>query len=295
MAQLGFVGLGEMGSRIAIRLFQAGHTLTLFNRTRAKAGPLLAMGMHWADSPRLVATQSDVTFSMIADTTALHAITQGDEGILRGLSAGKVYVDMSTVSPQEIRELSAQVAARGAHMIEAPVSGGPGYVEQGKASLMVGGERAVFERLLPLLTAIGPTVSYVGASGQAMSLKLAINLSLGVQMLAFCESVVLAEKAGISRETAVEVLLKSVAASPMLAYRGPMILHMPERAWFTSAMLQKDMLLALELGRGLEVPLPTTAVMNEMLTAARAMGYAEQDFASLFDALARMAGVQVVR
>jgi 3-hydroxyisobutyrate dehydrogenase-like beta-hydroxyacid dehydrogenase len=295
MAQLGFVGLGEMGSRIAIRLLRAGHTLTVYNRTRAKAGPLLAMGMRWADSPRVVAEQSDVTFSMIADTLALQAVTQGDGGLLMGLGPGKVYVDMSTVSPQAIRELGAQVAARSAQMLDAPISGGPGYIEQGKGSLMVAGDRATFELLLPVLTEIGPTVTYVGESGQAASLKLAINLSLGVQMLAFCESVVLAEKAGISRETAVEVLLKSVAASPMLTYRGPMVLNMPERAWFTSAMMQKDMLLALELGRSLAVPLPTTAVMNEMLTAARGMGYANEDFASLFDALARMAGMQVTR
>src|SRR2546429_193450 len=133
----------------------------------------------------------------------------------------------------------------------------------------------------------------VGENGQALVMKIGVNLSLAVQMLAFCEGVLLAEKSGIKRETAVEVLTHSVIGSPMVQYRGPMVLNMPEEAWFDVNMMQKDMLLALELGRQVDVPLPTTAVTNEMLTAARGMGLAKKDFAVLFEALARMSGVRV--
>lgn len=295
MANLGFIGLGEMGSRIAARLHRAGHTLTVHNRTRARAEPLLALGMAWADTPRGVAERADVVFTMVTDTGALRAVTQGDMGVLAGLGPGKVYVDMSTVSPEAVRELSAQAAERGAAMLDSPVSGSQFTVEEGKASLMVGGDRKVFERVLPLLEAIAPKVSYVGASGLAVAMKIAVNLSLAVQMLAFSEGVLLAERSGIARATAVEVLLNSVAASPLLTYRGPLILAMPEQAWFDCVMMQKDMQLALEMGRELRVPLPTTAATNEMLSAARGMGLGDQDFAILFDALARMAGVQVTR
>jgi 3-hydroxyisobutyrate dehydrogenase-like beta-hydroxyacid dehydrogenase len=138
---------------------------------------------------------------------------------------------------------------------------------------------------------IGPKVTHVGGNGLAVAMKIATNLSLAVQMLAFSEGVLLAEKSGIKRRTAVEVLLNSVIASPMVKYRGPFVLEMPEEAWFDVNMMQKDMDLALELGRQLDVPLPTTAITNELLTAARGMGMAEQDFAVLFNVLAKLSGV----
>jgi 3-hydroxyisobutyrate dehydrogenase-like beta-hydroxyacid dehydrogenase len=143
----------------------------------------------------------------------------------------------------------------------------------------------------PLLLDIGPKVTYVGDNGLALSMKIATNLSLAVQMLAFCEGVLIAEKSGIARETAVDVLTHSAVASPMIQYRGPFVLRMPEEAWFDVNMMQKDMLLAMELGRQLNVPLPTTAVSNEFLTAARGMGWEKKDFAVVFDVLARMSGV----
>jgi 3-hydroxyisobutyrate dehydrogenase-like beta-hydroxyacid dehydrogenase len=183
------------------------------------------------------------------------------------------------------------VREKGADMIDAPVSGSVITLQQGKLSLMVGGRRETFERLKPLLEDIGPKVTYVGENGLALVMKIATNLSLTVQMLAFSEGVLLAEKSGIARETAVEVLTHSVVASPMVQYRGPFVLKMPEEAWFNVNMMQKDMLLALELGRQVDVPLPTTSTANEFLTAARGMGFQAQDFAVLFHVLARMSGV----
>ena len=279
-----------MGSRMVKRLLDAGHRVTGYNRTRSKAQSLLGSGMEWGDTPRAVADSSDVVFSMVSDTAALQAIAAGTHGIVAGLAAGKIYIDMSTVSPAASRDIAQQVAAKGAHMLDAPVSGSVITLEEGKLSFMVGGDRVAFEQARSILEAIGPRVTYVGGNGLAVSMKIATNLSLAVQMLAFSEGVLLAEKSGITRETAVEVLLNSVIASPMVKYRGPFVLNMPEEAWFDVDMMQKDLLLALEMGLKLDVPLPTTAITNQMLTSARAAGLAEKDFAILFEVLAKMAG-----
>ncbi len=293
MANLGFVGLGVMGGRMVKRLLDHGHKVTGYNRTRSKAEWLLEAGMHWGNSPKNVAEAADITFSMVTNTTALRAITSGPQGLIAGLKPGKIYVDMSTVSPAASQELAAQVAAQGAQMLDAPVSGSVITLEEGKLSVMVGGDPDAFEKVKPILQDIGPKVTRVGKNGLAVAMKIATNLSLAVQMLAFSEGVLLAEKIGIQRETAVEVLLNSVIASPMVKYRGPFVLGQPDEAWFNVNMMQKDMNLALELGQQLDVPLPTTAVTNEYLTAARGMGMAEKDFAIVFNVLACMAGVTI--
>ena len=292
MAEVGYVGLGVMGSAIVRRLLAAPHDVTVWNRTREKAEPLLEAGARWAASPREVAEQSEVVFTMVTNTAAVRAVTEGPDGIIAGLSHGKVYVDMSTASPANTRELAALVAESDAQMLDAPVSGTSITVDQGKASIMVGGDEDAFERVKPILEAIGPKVFHLGPSGSAVTIKIAINLSLAVQMTAFSEGVLLAEKSGIPRERAVEVMLASVIASPMVAYRGPLVLGHPEEVWFDCHMMQKDLNLALELGRELKVPLPPTAVTNELLTAANGMGIGELDFAVLFDVLAAMSGVQ---
>lgn len=272
------------------RLLDAGRPVVGYNRTKAKARWLMDLGMAWADSPRAVAEAADVVFTMVTDTKALDAVTEGPDGLLAGLGPGKVYVDMSTVSPAASRALAEKVRQRGARMLDAPVSGSVVTLEEGRLSIMVGGDRDAFERVRPILQDIGPVVTHVGGNGQAVLMKVATNLSLAVQMLAFSEGLLLAERGGIPRETAVHVLLNSVIASPMLKYRGPFVLRMPEEAWFDVNMMQKDLLLALEMGRELDVPLPTTATTNEYLTAARGLGLEKYDFAVLFEVLSRLAG-----
>jgi 3-hydroxyisobutyrate dehydrogenase-like beta-hydroxyacid dehydrogenase len=291
MAKLGFIGLGVMGGQMVSRLLDKGHTVLGYNRTRTKAQWLIDKGMRWANSPRAVAEESEITLAMVTNAAAVQAITDGPDGAVAGLGPGKVLIDMSTISPAASRDLAVRVRAKGADMVDAPVSGSVITLQQGKLSVMVGGTAETFERVKLLLHDIGPKVTHVGGNGVALAMKIAVNLSLAVQMMAFSEGVLLAEKSGIKREVAVDVLTHSAVASPMIQYRGPFVLQQPEEAWFDVNMMQKDMLLAMELGRQLNVPVPTTAVTNEFLTAARGMGWEKLDFAVVFDVLARMAGV----
>ena len=293
MANIGYVGLGTMGGQMANRFLEKGHSVTGYNRTKAKAQWLIDKGMKWADSPRAVAEVTDIVLSMVTNSEALLKIADGPNGIVEGLGPGKVWIDMSTASPAMSRALAARVREKGADMVDAPVSGSVITVQQGKLSVMVGGKPETFDRVKPLLLDLGPKVTHVGENGLALVMKIATNLSLPVQMLALTEGVLLAEKSGIKREVALEVLLNSVAASPMLQYRGPFLTKMPEEAWFNVNMMQKDLLLAMELGRQVDVPLPTTTVANEFLTAARAMGLAERDFAIIYKVLENMSGANV--
>jgi len=292
MAKLGFIGLGVMGGELVNRLLDKGHSVTGFNRTEKKAEWLIEKGMKWGNSPREVTAASDVIFSMVTNSAALQAIVEGPEGILAGLTPGKLYADISTVSPEYSREVAKKVREKGSDMVDSPVSGSVVTLQEGKLSVMVGGRKETFEKLKPLLLDIGPKVTHVGENGLALVMKIATNLSLAVQMQAFCEGVLLAEKSGISRAVAVEVLTNSAIASPMIKYRGPFVLELPKEAWFNVNMMQKDLLLALELGRKLDIPMLTTAVSNEFLTAARSMGLVEEDFAVVFDVLAQLSGVK---
>ena len=292
MSRLAFVGLGAMGSRLARRLLAAGsHQVTGWNRTADKARELVAAGLTLAKSPRAAAEGAEAVFTMVTDDAALRAVALGPEGVVAGLEARAVLCEMSTVSPAVVRELEPAVTARGAALLDVPVSGSTITVEQGQASFIVGGDADALERVRPWLLAMGTAVTHVGPLGLAKTMKVATNLGLAVQMLAFSEAVLLAEKAGIARERAVEALLRSVIASPMVKYRGPFVLgQMPTDAWFKVPMIQKDLQLALDQGRTSGVPLPLTAVAQEWMTAARGLGLGDYDFAIVFDVLARLGG-----
>jgi 3-hydroxyisobutyrate dehydrogenase-like beta-hydroxyacid dehydrogenase len=289
MGTVGFVGLGDMGGRMVRRLLEAGHSVVGYNRTRAKAQWLIDKGMRHAETPRAAAEDADVVLTMVTDTHAIEAIAHGPDGIIAGLRPGAVWAEMSTVSPAAARALAPAVAKRDATIITAPVSGSPITLDGGQLSFIVGGAPEALERVRPYLLAIGPTITHVGDLEHAVSMKIAINLGLAVQMLAFSEAVVLAEKAGIPRERAVEAIMKSVVASPMIRYRGPFVLAM--KPFFSVGMIQKDLQLALDLARDKGVPMPTTSVTQEWMTAARGLGLGEYDFAVVFDVLARMSGL----
>jgi 3-hydroxyisobutyrate dehydrogenase-like beta-hydroxyacid dehydrogenase len=291
--RVAFVGLGAMGSRLARRLLDAGYPVAGYNRTPDKARALEPLGLKTAPTPRAAAEGAAAVFSMVTDDAALRAVALGDDGIIAGLERGAVWAEMSTVSPAVTRELGGLVASRGAALLDTPISGSTISVEQGAASIAVGGERDALERVRPYLAAMAPGgLTHVGALGLAKTMKIATNLGLAVQMLAFSEAVLLAEKAGIARPTAVEALLKSVVASPMVKYRGPYVIGaMPRDAWFDLAMIQKDMQLALDQAHATGVPLPTTALTQQWLTMARGVGLGDRDFGALFDVLAGLSGL----
>jgi len=290
---IGFIGLGDMGQGIVPRLLQAGHQVTGWNRTADKAQPLLDIGMKWGGSPREVAAVSEIVFSVVTDGAAVRAVALGADGVIAGLGEGGVYLDMSTIDPEVSRAVAAEFAARRRTMLDAPLSGSPITLQQGNASTMVGGDRAGFEKVEPVLYEIGSKVSYIGESGSAVQMKVAINLALIVEMIVFCEAVALAEKGGVARDVAVDAMLKSVVASPVMGYRGPFILegNMPAKPLADVTLQQKDMVLALEIARRQGSPAPLGAVANEMLNACRGRGIDHRDFVTVFDIYHMLAGM----
>jgi 3-hydroxyisobutyrate dehydrogenase-like beta-hydroxyacid dehydrogenase len=288
--RVGWIGLGAMGAGIVARLLDAGHSVTGWNRTRARAEPLIEQGMAWADTPREVAASTEVVFSMLTDTAAVEGVA---DDLMAGLGDGGIWADLSTISPDASRALASRVAEHGASMLDTPVSGSMATLAEGRMSVMVGGEREAFQRIEPVLRDIGPKVTYVGPNGSALTMKVAINLALVVGVTAFCEGVALAEKGGVPREAAVDAMLNSVVASPVLAYRGPLILeeHLDDAPYADVDLQQKDLLLALELGRRLSASLPLTSVASELLNATRAIGLADRDFVRVHEVYRRMAGL----
>jgi len=291
--KIGFLGLGDMGQAIVPRLLAAGHSVTGWNRTREKAAPMFKVGMLWADSPREVARESEIVFSIVTDSAAVRSLALGENGIIAGLRKDAVYLDMSTIDPEGSRAVAAEFAKAGLTMMDAPISGTTLTLGQGKASLMVGGDKAVFERVQPVLLAIGPKVTYIGAQGLAVQLKVALNMTLVIEVIGFCEGIALAEKGGVPREVAVDAFLKSVVASPVLNYRGPLILegHISDATYGNVDLQQKDMLLALDLGRKMGVPIPLGAAANEMLNACRGLGLAHHDFVAVYEVYRRLGGM----
>ena len=289
---IGFIGLGAMGQVIVPRFIAAGYHVTGWNRSRERANPLVEKGMGWADGPAAVAAASDVTFSIVTDGAAVKTVALAENGVIAGMKPGGVYVDMGTIAPDVTRAVAAEFAKRGLSMLDAPLSGSPVTVEQGNASLMIGGDRNTFERIEPVLRVIGPKVTYIGASGQAATMKLAVNALLMVEVIAFGEAVALAEKGGVAREVALDAILKSVTAAPVLGYRGPFILEgkMPKVPLADVTLQQKDMLLVLDMARKFGSPVPLAAAANEMMNACRGLGLDRNDFVVAHEVYRRLGG-----
>jgi 3-hydroxyisobutyrate dehydrogenase len=288
MNKIGFVGLGSMGAPIAGRLLP-GNQVQGTNRTKAKASALIEQGLIWQDTPREAAAGAQVVFSMVTDDAALAAITSGPDGILAGLWPGTIYVDMSTVSPQASRDLARRARWAGATMIDAPVSGSVPAAKTGALAIMAGGPAEAFGKVAPLLHRLGRNVTHVGGNGQGLLLKLAINISLAAQMLAFSEGMVLAERGGIDPGLAARAMTESAIGSPMLKARAPLVLDLPERAWFDVQLMHKDIRLALEAARQSGVPLPAALAADSALSQAEQLGYGHRDIAGLFQVLAQVA------
>jgi 3-hydroxyisobutyrate dehydrogenase-like beta-hydroxyacid dehydrogenase len=284
---IGFVGLGHMGGNMAARFLAAGYTVYGESRDRGHAQDLEHEGLNWRGTPREVADAADVVFTSVPDDDVLETVASGSDGILAGLSARKIWVDVSTVSPRLSSELAERVRVQGATMLDAPVSGSVPQVQSGTLTIMVGGDEAAYARVEPLLRELG-TPRHVGENGQGLLLKLAININLAVQMLAFSEGVLLAERGGLDRALAVEVMTGSAIGSPLLKGRAPLMLDLPEDAWFDVELAHKDIRLALATGRSEGVPLPSASVADVVFTQASELGYRHRDVAALFEVLSRL-------
>jgi len=287
-ATIGFVGLGHMGGSMTERLLAMGYTVYGEAQSQEEAQHLIEKGLHWRDTARQVAEAADVVFTSLPDDGVLEEVASGPDGILAGLTAGKTWVDMSTVSTLTSRKLATRVRSSGATMLDAPVSGSVPQVEAGTLTIMVGGEEEAFTRVEPILAHLG-TPTHIGGNGQGLALKLAINISLAVQMLAFSEGLLLAEASGVDQQLALDVMAASAIGSPMLKARAPIILNPPTDAWFDMRLMHKDIQLALDAARQLQIPLPSADRVSSVIDRARALGYERQDIAALFRALEQIA------
>jgi 3-hydroxyisobutyrate dehydrogenase-like beta-hydroxyacid dehydrogenase len=283
---LGFVGLEHMGGNMAARFLAAGYAVYGEARSNERAQHLVDEGLGWCDTPREVAAAAEIVFTSIPDDAALQDVASGPDGLLAGLEADKVWVDVSTVSPRVSRNVADRVRKAGAVMLDAPVSGSVPQVQSGTLTIMVGGDEGAYERVEPVLRELG-TPTRVGGNGQGLVLKLAVNISLAAQMLAFSEGLLLAQRDGVDPQVAADVMTESPIGSPMLKARAPLALDLPDAAWFDVSLMQKDIRLALEMGGELDVPLASARAADEALTKASELGYEHRDIAALFQALAR--------
>lgn len=281
MRSLGFIGLGRMGTPMARRLLQAGHRLTVHNRTRSKAEALVAEGAQWADSPRAVAQAGEVVFMMLADSQASEAVLTGPEGVLAGAREGLIVVDMSTIAPAVSRRLAEQAARQGVTMLDAPVSGSVGPATEGTLTIFVGGPREAFEAVRDLLGILGRDIHYVGENGMGCAVKLAVNLILGVSIQALGEAFALGARAGIPPARLWEILSDLAVISPSLRNKGGKIVQGDFAPSFALRLMEKDLGLIVEFGRQVGASTPLAAVAQQTFLAAREHGWAEADYSAI--------------
>jgi 3-hydroxyisobutyrate dehydrogenase-like beta-hydroxyacid dehydrogenase len=288
MQTIGFIGLGKMGGNMAARYLDTGCTVYGEDRNREAAQWLVDQGLRWVDTPRELAQAADIVMTSLPNDDVVRSVASGPDGILAGLGQGKTWADLSTLSPQASRELAAQVRneGRGAQMLDTPVSGSVPQVQAGTLTIMVGGDQDAFRRVQSVLRVLG-TPEYVGENGQGLVLKLAINISLAAQMLAFSEGLLLAERDGIDPHRAADIMTESAIGSPMLKARVPLMLDKPDETWFDVSLMHKDIRLALATARERGVPLPSANVADKILTEATDAGYEHHDIASIYEVLSK--------
>jgi 3-hydroxyisobutyrate dehydrogenase len=290
MQTIGFIGLGKMGGNMAARYLAAGYTVYGQSRRRDRAQWLIDQGLRFHDTPRRLAELADIVFTSLPDDDVVESVAAGSDGIVAGLGEGKVWADLSTISPATSRRLAERVheQSHGAVMLDAPVSGSVPQVNAGTLTIMVGGDEAVYTRIEPVLRVLGTPV-HVGRNGQGLVLKLAVNICLAVQMLAFSEGLLLAEHDGIDSHLAAKVMTESAIGSPMLKARVPLVLDRPDETWFDIGLMHKDIRLARQAGDELTTTLPSAAVADKILTKAEELGYAHRDIAAMHQVLAQIA------
>ena len=266
---VGMIGLGLMGKPMAANLLKAGFSLVVWNRTGAKAEELVRAGAKLAGTPREAAAASDVLLTIVSDPPALEAVLWGDMGALGGLRRGSTYIDSSTVAPALARRIAAACAERGVEFLDAPVTGGTWGAEKGELVFMVGGKQETLEGVAPVLGALGKRWFYLGPHGAGQTVKLAMNMILALQVDALAEALALVTAGGVPGERLVEVMQSSMARSPLLDIKAPMMLERKYAPSFPLRLMHKDLGLALDLANQLGVALPATAAAREIYNAVK--------------------------
>jgi 3-hydroxyisobutyrate dehydrogenase len=294
MQTLGFIGLGKIGGNMAARYLAAGYPVYGEARNRNGAQWLIDQGLRWVEMPREVAEAADIVMTSLPNDDVIESVATGPDGLLAGLSDGKIWADLSTIGVGMSRKLATRVRNenRGAQMLDTPVSGSVPQVQTGTLTIMVGGDEHAYHRVEPVLRVLG-NPEYVGANGQGLVLKLAINISLAVQMLGFSEGLLLAERDGIDSHRAAEIMTESAIGSPMLKARVPLLLDKPDETWFDIELMHKDIRLARREAVDLRTPLPTAAVADEMLAQAERLGYGHRDIAAVHEVLPQLSASTV--
>ncbi|MGD1158445.1 MAG: NAD(P)-dependent oxidoreductase [Terriglobia bacterium] len=290
---IGFIGLGIMGQPMALNLIKAGHKLAVYNRTTAKAAALQAAGARAASSPADAARDANVVMMIVSDSAAVEEVVAGKGGILESLRAGTLVIDSSTISPTVSRKMACLVAGKGASWLDAPVTGSKHGAEKGELTFMMGGDRAAFDRALPILQVLGKKHIYCGSHGLGLSAKLAQNTIQATMIEVFCEGFVLATKAGVRPETMLEIIQSSLARAALTDFKAPFIFKGDFTPYFPLKLMHKDLELAAEAGYAQGVPMPALAAVKEVYMAAKAQGKGDLDYAAIITFLEELAGVKV--
>ncbi|UCH36116.1 MAG: NAD(P)-dependent oxidoreductase [Armatimonadota bacterium] len=288
---VGFIGLGHMGKPMARNLLQAGFPVVAHNRSRAPVEEVAKDGAQPAFSPREVAERSDIVITMLPDSPDVELVVLGADGVIEGAKADQVVVDMSTILPRSSRDIAARLADKGAAMLDAPVSGGPQGAEAATLSIMVGGPKDAFDRCLPVLQAMGKQIVYMGESGSGSMAKLCNQVACVLNLLGVSETLVLARKAGLDPERLLEAITAGAASSWMLNIQGPKMVARDFAPGFFVRLQQKDLRLVLSTAEELGLPLPGTALVQQLFRALEASGEAELGTQALIKAVERLAAM----
>ena len=295
MKKIGFIGLGVMGKPMAKNLLKAGYPLTVWNRTKSKMEELLSLGADGANSPKEVAENSDVVITMVTDSPDVEEVVLGPLGVIEGAKLGLVLIDMSTISPYVTRQVAKKLSEKRVKMLDAPVSGGEIGAEEGTLSIMVGGPREVYEECLPILKVLGKRITYMGESGMGQITKLCNQVICALNIQAVCEGLILGAKARLDLKKLLEVVTAGAAGSWMLSNLGPKMVKRDFKPGFKMSHQQKDLRLALSFAAKLGVPLPCTALVNQVFRIVETEGIAGKGTQAAIVAMEKLARLNNTR
>jgi 2-hydroxy-3-oxopropionate reductase len=288
---IGFIGLGIMGKPMARHLVNAGYPLVVYNRTASKAQELVAMGAHQVSSPKEAAKNSEIVITMVADSPEVEDVILGPAGVIEGIKPGSVVIDMSSISPIVTQKIAAELAKKNVAILDAPVSGGEVGAIQGTLSIMVGGDETVFAEVKPILEKMGKSVVRVGSVGAGGFTKLSNQIIVAAALQAISEALVLAQKAGVDLLLVYDAIKGGMAGGRTLDMKASKMAERNFEPGFKMDLHIKDLKNALQAGKALGVPLPSTGLIHELFSACSAQGKGQQDHSVIFTLIEQMAGL----